>query len=616
MARSIRRFGTNITRPGVVTHHNLDGLINLDLGAEAAVLVVGEAYAGQPQANAATPVVHEFTDPQDMVDYFYSGNLADMARCLFDPAMAGQTEQGVPVGGCVTVYAIKTNQSTTATLNLVDSGSTTCLTLTDRYYGVLGNSTWAEIVVSGTGLQLTIGRDVAPDIGEQASILFSITGTDEWFSVTYTGVAATCTMDFDGTTFTTTTAGAVDDLSIVAGTYTVSEMVSLINAAASGDYTAAILRADRTNTQFALCDEFAAVNIRAVVASQMGVTQDMVAWVNANSFYCTATWVRATTNEPDTVTKSFLSGGTTGVTTAASVITDALRVASRYSPRFVCSGYNAPVGAGGAVTMALINAEFNTHATNCNALGVACERQVFICNADTTKAAMYATIGAFNNEYMAVVNNRIYRENAAGTRTWLGAHCAAAEAAAIMAGSPIATPLTHKYVNAADMDFVATDFDPNNDTDFNNAILYGLLFLETVPGTGIRFAKAITTYRLLDNDARTHLEVVEARIRHRVILRRALDVPEIGHKGRGTRTTDSILRAVIEAHRAMADPDDPDFILVEGTDAAGEVVPPYRNIRVSLSGDVVTVTGEVTFTEAITWIINDFRATLPSAVSA
>lgn len=621
MPRSLYRFGTSIYRPGVITYHNLEGLVNLDLGVENAVLVIGEATAGEPQASSATSVVHSFTDPQDMIDYFIGGNLAEVARCLFDPVMSGQTTpEGITLGGCQTVYAIKTNQSTQASYTLQDGSSNNAVTIKDKLWGAKGNQTWFKVETSGTGINLTVGRDVSPNIGSQTSIDFSITSTDEWLSVTTTGnfTGVTCTYDYNVANagkVTLDSSVALEDLQVTVAGKTLTEVAEEINAfnphGTGSVYLATVLRADRADTLASYLDNLAATScFNPAIVKNFGVAYDIVEWVNANCFYCEATWVAG--YEPTTYTKTYLAGGALGATSNISYVQDALKVATRFSPRFVSSAFNTSVN-GGAITLSTINAEFATHATNCNALGSACERQVFICNDDTTKAAMYTTIGALNNEYLAVVNNTIYREDETGTKEWLGPHCVAAAAAATMAGSPVATPLTHRYIKADSIAMVATDFDPVDDTDFMNGIRYGLLFLEVVPGTGVRFAKGISTYRLQDNDARIYLEVVEARIRHKVILRRALDIPEIGQKGRGIFTVRAIERRILEAHRQMADVNDPNFILVSGTDVDGNEIPPYRNIRVSLAGDTVTVTGELTFTEQIAWIVNDFRATLPTA---
>lgn len=620
MPVSIRILGTDISRPSVITHHNLDGLLNLDLGDSGAVLVIGEAAAGKPMSSFSSPVFHTFTDPQDMIDYFVDGHLAEVARCLFRPAIAGQYETGVEIGGARVVYAIKTNQSTQASYTLKDGSSNNALTLKDRYWGVIGNQNWFKLEVAATtGLKLTIGRDVDPDTGSQESINFSVTGVDEWISVTTTGnfTGASCTYDMGVATagkITLNSDVALEDLEVTLGTKTIEEVVAEINSfdphGTGSVYLATVLRSDRANTQASYLDLVTATScFSPTVAKNMGVSYDIVSWVNTNSFYCEATWVAG--YEPQTYTKTYLQGGSLGQTSAISYIQNALQYATRLPVRFVASGYDADVGSG-SVTLSSINTEFASHATKCNKPGVPCERQVFITNTDSTKAAMYTAVAAFNNEWLFNINNRIYRDDHTGTKVWLGQHCTACAAAGIMAGSPVATPLTHKFIIASDVDFAATDFDTLEDLDFYNGIKNGLLFLEQVPGTGFRFAKGVTTYTLKDNDGRRYGEVVECRIRHAQILRRAIQ--ELGQKSKGVVTAQGIQRKVLEAHRLMADIKDPDFILVEGTDEDGNIVPAYRNIRTSISGDLVTVRGEVTFTSGINWVFNDFRATLPSAI--
>ncbi len=618
MSRAVRVFGTDVYRLGVITHHDLDGLTNLDLGSEASILAIGEATAGEPQATAATPVVHEFTDPADMIAYFVGGNLAEQARCLFDPAKAGQTSEGVRIQGAKVVYAIKVNQSTQASFTVNDGAAHNAVTFKDRLWGAKGNQTWFKLEVSGTGLQLTCGRDVAPSIGEHdGDQTFSITGVDEWISVTYSGAAATATMTFDGTTFTTTTAAGLDDLSIVATGKTTQELVDLINAAVSGDYTAVLLRPDRADTLSTYLDQFTAVNIKnPVIGKAEGSAWDIVEWCNSNSPYVEATWVAG--YEPQVYTKTYLAGGALGGTTEAAPtirISDALKVASRFAPRVVVSGFNGDVAdeAAGTTVLSTINDAFAVHAAKCNGVGVPCERQVIIANNDVTKAAAYAAVSAFNEDYLACVVHEVYREDENNTREWLGAHCAAAMAGAMIVGSPVATPLSHRYIKASDIRPVCVDFDPATNLDYKNAVKNGLLFLETIPGSGYRWAKGISTYVATDNDARTALETVEARIRHKVIMRRALE-NFIGAKGKGAVSANEVREVILDAHHALADLTSPDFILVPGTDENGDYLPAYRSIVVTLSGNIVYVRGEVTFTTGINWIINDFTATLPFAV--
>jgi hypothetical protein len=555
-----------------------------------------------------------------MIRTLGTGAMADMARCLFDPAVAGQYEMQVPVKGCKVVYAIKTNQSTRGAYQVTDAVPNSAFDIQGRYYGLTDNNTWFQILTSGGGQAITVGRDVSPDAGSQTSPVFGVAGTDEWISITTTGnfTGTTCTYDMGvavAGTITINSDIALEDLSITLGTKTIEAVVAEINSfnphGTGAVYLATILRADRTKTQASYMDLLSATNcVNPVIAKNFGISYDMVEWLQVSCFYCTGNW-DAGYKPQNYTTKTYLTGGATGTTDTTARITDALKVAARLSPRFLASGYAAAPAAG---AMSVVNGYFSAHATSCNAIGVPCERQVFVATFETTKANVYTDCTAINNEYVAVCNNRIYRENSEGTLAWLGPHCVAAAAAAMMAGSVVGTPLTKKFVKSEDFDFLATDFDTLDDTDFANGIKNGLLFLEAEPGKGARFAKGITSYSTLDNDLRRYLEGVEERIRHKVILRRAIEAPFVGHKGRGTLTAVGIKRAVVDVHIALANPNDPDFILVAGTDAQGNAVPAFRNIQSTIAGDQVTVTGEVTFTVGINWVINDFRATLPQAV--
>ncbi len=613
MSRSVRWKGQSIYRPGVYTFHNLAGLTNLDLGDTAAILVIGEADAGQPNPASGDPVYHTFTDPQQMVDTFISGDLAECARFAFDPVLAGQDEDGVALQGCRVVYAIKTNLSTQASFTLQDGSANNAFTLKDSLWGMKGNNTWFKVEVSGTGLYLTCGRDVDPNTGSQQSdVLFSETGVSEWFQIQYTGAGANGNLTFDGTTFAVATGVGGDNLSydLVTTGYTMEELVALVNA--HSNYTCTLLRPDRANTLSKYMNQISITDIKPAPLSFLGSCWDMVAWVNANSAYCEATFVGGF--EPQAYTQTPLAGAVTG-DTSTGTYTAALKLAKRVPVRFEVNAYDTDAGGGGP-SLDTMNSDYSTHLVQCNPIGGRSERQGFGVVADTTKATAWAATAAINNEYMSMVNDQIYREDQDGTLTWLGPHCVATAAAAICAGSPIGTPLTLKYLKAADFKPLMTDFDNTNDTDYAAAINAGLLFMESDPGVGVRFAKGISTYQTEDNDGRIALEVVESRLWMSVVLRRRIERAVIGHKGRGIRTTNQLRGIVIDVLRQLADPNSPDQILVAGTDADGNAVPAYRNVRVELSGDQLYVYADVTFTQGINWVLNDFRATMPSALAA
>lgn len=622
MPRNVRWKGQTIYRPGAYTFTDMSGLTNLDLGAERAIGIIGEADAGKPQATTADPVYHVFTSAQQMIDTFQTGYLAEVSRFAFGPALDGQDEDGVPIGGCDRVYVIKTNQSAQAEYTIVDASANDALKIKDLIWGLKGNQTWLKIEASGTGIKITIGRENAPNTGSQDSSdsagVFADPGVDEWIQLGITGAftGVSCTVAFDGTTLAFVSSVGAEDLAITCTDKTLQEIVQEIVSFApitTAAYSATVLRADRSEISSTYLDQFIATNIFAADVSFFGVSYDMVTWLNSNSVYVEAEWLGGYV--PDTLTTAYLVGGTQGESTEAS-IRAALRQFKKVNCRFLASAFSdATYGAAGAIALTSINGWITDSLNSRNPIGGKSEVQGFGCASSTTKALLWAEMANYNNEWFAVVIDQVFRETPTGRIGWMGAHCTAVAAAAIMAGSPIGTPLTQKYIRAYDTRPVATDFDPDEDTDFAAAINAGVMVVEHDPGVGIRFAKGISTYKTGDNDGHIMLEVVESRLWLHRLLRRNVERPFIGHKGRGVRTANQYKGRVIDVLRVVSNPNDPDVLLVAGTDAQGNDVPPYRNIVVRLSGDQLYADGEVTFTQGTNWALNEFRATLPSALA-
>lgn len=624
MPRSVRWKGSNIRRPGAYTWHDLSGLANLELGTEKSIIIIGEAVAGEPQTTAQTPVYHEFTDPEDMIDTFLEGNLAEVARLAFKPARDGQEESGVPIGGCEKVYVIKVNPSTQASFTLQDGSSNNAVTLSDRLWGAKGNQTWFKLEVSGTGLKLTCGRDVEPNLGEYVHTkLFSITGTDEWVqfetAAGYTG--ASCAVTFDGTTLTFNSSVANEDLAITCTGKTMTEIISEVNAfmgvapGANPIYLATNLRPnDRANTLSTYLDRIggAGLDIHAGAKKALGVAYDIVEEVNANNPYVEATWVAG--YEPTTYTKKWLVSGAAGDATTTT-IQEALKTAKKLPSRFIASTFSADTGAAGAISVDTINGYFTTHLNQCNPIGGRSERQGILCTESALKADLYTELNAINNEWACAVNHEVYAQGEGTAKKWLGTHGAAVQVAAMMAGSPVATPMTFKILNCNDMRYVAADFDPADDTDFANGIDYGLMMAEVSDGL-FRIAKGISTYKTEDNDLRILTEGVEARLWTAIALRRKFESPNIGHKGKGLPTAEDLRGQAIEVFRALADQTSPDFVLVEGTNSDGEIVAPFSNVRVSLVGDQIYLRADLMYTLGVNFIFNEFRATYPYALAA
>jgi len=617
MPRSVSWKGASIYRPGAYTFHDLAGLRNLDLGAAAALIVVGEAAAGEPQASAALPVVHEYTNPMDMISAFQTGNLAEVARCAFGPALSGQNEDGISIKGVDVVYAIKTNQSAQASFVVQDGSAHNALTLKDKIWGLLGNGTNFTITTSGTGLILAFSRESAPLAGSQVSPVLVDTTVDFWFTIVTTAAhtGTTCTMAIGATTITLDSQVAGEDIVITTTGKTIAAICAEINSFApitTACYAATPVAKHKDKLATYL-DLLTATSIKAVTVKPMGSAYDIVTWINANSGYVSATWTAG--YRPKAYTLTPLAGGTLGVS-SETYIKEALKTARKLDARHIVFAYNADIATGSTpIELESAVAWFEEHLDQCNPILGRHERQGFACAQSTTKADLWTELSVRNSEWCAVSANEVYLEGPTGAKQWLGAHCAATMGAAILAGSPIATPLTQKYIKAYDFRCTATDFDPEDNLSFIAGITNGLLFLEKA-GLGIRFAKGISTYKTEDNDGRILLDVVAGRLRTTKVLRDYIETPVVGHKGRGIATANQMRGRVIDAFQALADTNDPNFVLVAGTDDLGNPVAPYRNVVVRLDGAAVFVYAEVTYTQGIDWVFTDIRATLPSALAA
>lgn len=106
MARSFTFNGKTILTPGAISRVRTIGSAG-SAATNGIVALLGEADGGEPGA------VVTFDDPNEAIDYFTSGPLADAAKIAFDPS----SDPRVP-GGCFRAVCYKTNQGTQAETQL------------------------------------------------------------------------------------------------------------------------------------------------------------------------------------------------------------------------------------------------------------------------------------------------------------------------------------------------------------------------------------------------------------------------------------------------------------------------------------------------------------------
>lgn len=235
-------------------------------------------------------------------------------------------------------------------------------------------------------------------------------------------------------------------------------------------------------------------------------------WVNTNAQYMTAV---ASTGAKDgapsnTAAPVFLSGGIEGSATSATYLAALNLLKKTRINSIVLLTQDAAVHADG-----------DAHCAYMGGVGRS-ERDLFVgllgdgVNTPplpttlSTKAEIKAQIIALNSRHTRAFAQSIERYNTAGVRASFYPHFQAAIAAGMQAGSPVGTPLTHKYANVLSIaqSTGATGWNPTDDSE--EMIQAGLCFMENVEGVGRRIKRNITTYLISSNLAYIEGSVNEA----------------------------------------------------------------------------------------------------------
>jgi len=217
-------------------------------------------------------------------------------------------------------------------------------------------------------------------------------------------------------------------------------------------------------------------------------------WFNQNSQYVGASYsVGATGGAPsNTASPVFLSGGSEG-TASFSDWQRGLNLLKKARVNSVVVLTPDPA----------VHAAQDAHCAYMGGIGRS-ERDAFvgIMNAGMTDVATKdeakAQIIDLNSRHTRAVAQAIERYNTAGERQEFTPPFYAAITAGMQAGSPVGTPLTHKYVNVLSIR-QHSSWNPTDDAD--EMINAGLSFLENVESVGRRIVRNVTTHLSSNNIA-------------------------------------------------------------------------------------------------------------------
>lgn len=200
MSVKINFNGISLISPGSYSTLNTNLLTNTQLGESGIVGIVGEADGGQPNVLDVISA-GQF---QSAKERYKSGPIAKALQLLANPS----TDPNIP-GGASQVIVYKTNNSTQATKNLINSlsGATAIIALTSENYGVAENN-----------INIKIAE------GDIADAQASLTGTEEG-DYTFSG-SDTLIVNVNGTDYTYTS-------SLGSGSQTIDDVIDDLNDASN-----------------------------------------------------------------------------------------------------------------------------------------------------------------------------------------------------------------------------------------------------------------------------------------------------------------------------------------------------------------------------------------------
>jgi len=153
-----------------------------------------------------------------------------------------------------------------------------------------------------------------------------------------------------------------------------------------------------------------------------------------------------------------------------------------------------------------------------------------------------------------------------------------------------------------------TKVDVLDRTTSDDLLLSGTLFTEFVKGIGYRIVRNLSTYTATDNLAYTDRHVNYELNYMAYDLRTSIEEKFIGIKATPA-TIGSIRSAIIsklEYYKGNLE------IIVDSQDSSGARLNAYRNLKITISGDVCTIRFEIFPTVGINYITFEIFAQLPT----
>lgn len=521
-------------------------MFNRGLSVGNVLALIGRSEGGKP--NSAIRI----GGPQEARAMLRGGEGLKAVEKAFDPS----AQTGAPAE----VVFIRVNPAVQSALSLKDSGAATVIELKSTDYGLYTNQIKAKIE-AGTNRGLKISTQLDNDYYTKDDIY------RDAFSVQYIGAEATGVMTVSGASVILQAPSGTTVATIDLNAFpTIQQVVDRINAVAG--FSSSVLDGNGNKPSLNGLDYVTVQDVKTAPYIAAANLQAVVDWFNSQAEgFITAERVAGVGKVPAAINWTYLAGGSDGIVTNQEWSDAYDEVLQSVDVQWV-------VPLSGSASIHAMNDSHVAYMSN-----VARMERRGICGtvSGTTDAEAIAAAKALNSDRTSLVHLGFYDYDDAGALTLFEPYILAAQIAGSFAGSNPGTALTNKALKVRGLERKL-----RNPTDTDQLILGGVLAVEDTPN-GYKVVQSISTWLINDNYNRVEVSVGVALDFTARNVRNALDVLR-GEKGnpitmgRAKNIADTALREL-----ARPEPQGP------GVLAGDEANPPYKNIVVSLEGDVLRV---------------------------
>lgn len=503
---------------------------------------LGSSEGGEPAAEL------RFTNAAQARDALRSGPLLTAIELALDASAES--------AGPAEVVAVRTDPATQSSLSLADSLAADVIDLTSTDYGLYTNQIRVKVEAgTTTGLKLSTQLGTAlyteDDVARNA------------FSVVYAGGEATATMTITGDTVTLYAPAATPVAVIDLNTYTtMQQLVDRINT--TDGFTGAVLDGNEDTATLNGLDYVTAQDVLSATYTALANLQAAVDWFNSvGEGFVTAARVAAVGTVPAAVDWTYLTGAVTGTVTNTEwqAAFDVLQTSD--------VNWIVPLS-----SSASIHAMADTHAAYMSGIGRSERRAICGTASGTTDAAAIAAAKLLNSDRTSLTHLGIYGYDSTGALALFEPFYAAAMIAGAFAGLPPGEAMTNKGLKIRGI-----ERNLRNPTDTDLLIKGGVLAI----GSDFKVIKSISTWLTNTNFNRVEVSTGAALDFVSRTVRTAVDVVR-GQKG-SPQTLALALSNAETALKQLAVPAPQGPGVIVGDEAS----PAYKNLTVSLEGDVLRV---------------------------